>query len=251
MKTFIINLASDIQKKDEIERCCIKNKIEDYTIIDAVNGKNLKEDFLKDNVKQHHLGYLTKGEIGCSLSHLKVYSYIIEKNIPISLILEDDVDIAGDIHAIYNKLISTYKVRKKNVYLLYKAKKVFTNRVIGIDGNYFFQESHGPRCTHGYFITFAAAKSILDINRPVSMTSDAWLFFYYKKMVKTYSLNKNVVICRDEKKERSNIEKERILLTPNQRKHRESIRSGSFTSILFKVYHKVFRRPFLKTEKRA
>ncbi len=33
------------------------------------------------------------GEVGCALSHIKIYSHIVKKNIPLSLVLEDDSEI--------------------------------------------------------------------------------------------------------------------------------------------------------------
>ena len=33
---------------------------------------------------------MTKGEIGCALSHLKIYQKTVDEDIPYALILEDD-----------------------------------------------------------------------------------------------------------------------------------------------------------------
>jgi glycosyl transferase family 25 len=47
---------------------------------------------------------LNRGEIGCALSHFKVYQKIIDENLPYALIFEDDACIDKSFLKIYHKL---------------------------------------------------------------------------------------------------------------------------------------------------
>ena len=90
----VVSMNSDIERRDAISKKLTKFNI-DYHFIDAVVGKNLSDDILKDidisKAQIRKQRYVSLGEIGCTLSHVKAYKYIINRSIPYCLILEDDV----------------------------------------------------------------------------------------------------------------------------------------------------------------
>lgn len=92
MKIFVINLKKDVEKRQKIEAQLQALALE-YEIIEAVYGKDLQDDELETLVKDYKNCYLTKGEIGCVLSHQLIYKKMQEENIHHALILEDDVVI--------------------------------------------------------------------------------------------------------------------------------------------------------------
>ncbi len=47
---------------------------------------------------------LLAGEVGCSLSHLKVYQEIVNRGAPWSIILEDDAQLVTDISSLFNEI---------------------------------------------------------------------------------------------------------------------------------------------------
>ncbi|CAL1530548.1 unnamed protein product [Lymnaea stagnalis] len=71
----------------------------DAKIVDAVDGKELNDTFLeKSGIKMlpgfadpYHGRAMTMGEIGCFLSHYKIWEEVVEKNYKKILIFEDDV----------------------------------------------------------------------------------------------------------------------------------------------------------------
>lgn len=245
MHVFIINLEEDVAKKERIEKECKLHGLH-FDIIRAVNGKKLTDVELNETVKCFDKGYLTKGEIGCALSHKAVYQRIVEGGMDMALVLEDDAKLGGDINYIIERIEAIANPNKKQAFLLQKCKRVFINREIDIGNEYLFHESYGPKCTHGYVITKAAAEAILRINTPVTMVADNWLTFYFNSMLKTYALNGNVVTSHDVNKEHSSIEKERTALTKEQSIYRDKIIATGLKYNIIKIYHKSLRRLFLK-----
>lgn len=108
-KILYINLKHRTDRNDNVKRQLSElypnNKNNFYERIDAVNGakldiNNISPNLITDKGKQDALDKelpvylpLTRGAIGCALSHHKVYKKIVDENIPITLILEDDITI--------------------------------------------------------------------------------------------------------------------------------------------------------------
>ena len=79
-------------------------KYYNLTIIDGVDGNKKKiinkykdNTYKKHNLKNSDNDYwnrnINNGEIGCMLSHIKCWKYIIDNEIPIAIIIEDDAYI--------------------------------------------------------------------------------------------------------------------------------------------------------------
>ncbi len=72
MKIYVINLNKDIEKRKKFISIFEKLDITNYEIFNAINGNELKH--FEINKKWYdpwsHL-HLTKGEVGCALSHYK------------------------------------------------------------------------------------------------------------------------------------------------------------------------------------
>ena len=94
MKTFVINLPD---RKDRMQRFNANNPYLEYETFKAVEGYKVGyEKLLSQGFDTDHdwidplLGTpLTKGEVGCFLSHWHIWNKCIEKNEPI-IVLEDD-----------------------------------------------------------------------------------------------------------------------------------------------------------------
>lgn len=86
MKIYAINLASQTEKNNYIINECKKLNL-NVDIFDGVYGAELSEEYLKSNVLDYPNCYLTRGEIGCALSHIKIYEDIIKNNLPYAMII--------------------------------------------------------------------------------------------------------------------------------------------------------------------
>ncbi|AGH74267.1 glycosyltransferase family 25 protein [Edwardsiella piscicida] len=245
MKVFIINLKRDLQKKHEIISECSRLNI-NHEIIEAVSGIDLSAAEVDRLIDKDAQIYLTKGEIGCSLSHLRIYQKIISEALPYALILEDDAILHDDLNEVIQAIENVIDKESSHAYLLYKTGCVYGNKRIKLSEKYSLYESNVPTCTHGYVVTNKTARLLTAINTPVRFEADAWRNFYFEKNIRPYSLNINLIDSRDQSKENSTIEEERLSRTPIQITLRESLdRKNS----LVKFYHKICRRPFLKKMK--
>ncbi|MFJ5409258.1 glycosyltransferase family 25 protein [Pectobacterium punjabense] len=248
MKTFVVNLEKDKEKKVKIESECRKAEL-NYEIISAVDGRKINDNELKSKVHPISLNYLSKGEIGCALSHQKVYKKIIDDDIEYALILEDDVDLSQDINSFLKDFMSVKNKNKGDIFLLYPSGLSFYNRKIEVSNNYFFYEAYNSSCAHGYIISNKAAKKLMRINTPIILVADAWLWFYQISLLKVYALNKELVRAYDIDKSLSTIETERSLLLDEKEKYQMGIIRKQPFYYLIKYYHKYIRRIFLKKEK--
>ncbi len=94
---YVINMASSEQRLEDVSQQLSALKL-DFTRIDAVAGAELSERELaecydeKSNRNKHHRN-MTKGEIGCYMSHRKAWQQLIEDGAPYALIMEDDIKI--------------------------------------------------------------------------------------------------------------------------------------------------------------
>lgn len=95
----IIVISLNIQKEEKI----LLNAFPVWgwtSVFDATDGKKLSASVLEsvdyDFYPKHYLSPkpLTLGEIGCAMSHINVYEYIIENNIESAIVLEDDAIVS-------------------------------------------------------------------------------------------------------------------------------------------------------------
>ena len=173
-----------------IEICSLMS----VNILYAFDGSNLLNE--KDNLKANQLKNINKGEIGCFLSHIRCYEYMIKNNIEYMLIFEDDCNFCDDfINKLNNVLIeyNEYKskpVDNKKVDILYiggrfepnfftnpkNCLKISDNLVKHINNND-NDRSNLDRTTHSYIISKYTAEILLDVfyNSTINIPFDHWL----------------------------------------------------------------------------
>ena len=125
-------------------------------IFEAVNASNdiERNATLKmfSNPKFHdHLSY---GQIGCFLSHLKLYKHIIDNKINISTVFEDDVHF----HSKWNNLAPTYYLHTPKDFDI-----VFIGNQTVIDKSVPLINHNSTFCTHAYIITLDGARKLLSL----------------------------------------------------------------------------------------
>lgn len=176
--TYIINLESEVKRKQYMEVLLSKQFISNYSFIEAVQGNcisltKLIEKFDEELAYNRYGRKLNRGEIGCTLSHFKCYEKIATEN-DYALILEDDISVIGDIGAI--SMLDP--ILKKDVpvivflsgdYWFYKKRKFYANLEIA--------SVYDAVGSYAYFINKAAAKLILRKNNKASNVADDWALY--------------------------------------------------------------------------
>lgn len=186
MRTYIINLARSKERRVYMERllAIFPSLITEF--IDAVDGNlltsiQIKELFDNDYSFKLYGKQLSRGEIGCTLSHQICYKKLCESSEEYALILEDDLQINDcTISSIINYL-DLYMENKKPMVLLLSGDYWWINKK-KFWGKYSIVDVYDASCAQSYIINKKAAKILLS-ERP-GFLADDWMLFSKKIKIK-------------------------------------------------------------------
>ncbi|WP_153716528.1 glycosyltransferase family 25 protein [Eikenella corrodens] len=105
---YIISLANQQDRREHMRQECARVGIE-ATFIDAVDMRQasqsdiecLSSRLLHKKTKKQR--WLTRGELGCALSHHQVYAHIVRQQHPYALVLEDDAEFIRNPQPLLNE----------------------------------------------------------------------------------------------------------------------------------------------------
>lgn len=176
--TYIINLESEVKRKQYMEVLLSQQFISNYSFVAAVQGNSISQTKLIEKFDEElaYIRYgrkLNRGEIGCTLSHFKCYEKIAKEN-DYALILEDDISVVGDIGTISMlepilKTDTPVIVFLSGDYWFYRKRK--------FDANLEIASVYDAVGSYAYFINKAAAKLILQKNNRASNVADDWALY--------------------------------------------------------------------------
>jgi glycosyl transferase family 25 len=215
---FIINLGVDVEKRAHMEALCEVNKIE-AIFIDAVYGKKLSNAAIQ-RVYNKELSIiecgreLTLGELGCTLSHLKIYKQMLAENIEQAVVLEDDVLLTPEFLELVSN-VSNFPDDYELMLLGYYADEVTEKRtrsnlwshhniVSKLNALRLVQPTYG---THGYIINNAGAQKLVNELRVIKKPIDHYTG--REDYLNMYALEQRVVLLDPSYKAMSIIEAER------------------------------------------
>ena len=197
-KIFIVNLKIDKKRKSHIINELTKQKLDNYEIIDAVNGNEFDEKEIKKNTFKNKMGLnpwntkMSSSQIGCALSHIKIYKQFIETGYDYALILEDDAIFVENFkEKLINFIIDNFNY-KKQIILLSELKQFYSKPINKIE-KYELVNVTNAFFTHAYFINKEAAKSIISFNYPVKTIADNFVLFKLYCGIKITGINPFIV----------------------------------------------------------
>ena len=215
---YIINLKKDVKRKQHIISELTKQQITNFEFIEGVDGSLMSEKEIVNETYSDENGFnkwnvkMSNGEIGCSLSHIKVYKKLIESNYNIALIVEDDAVFLKPFSKILSNFVISSFSNKKQIVLISEIREFYKKPIKKIN-EYELVKVTNAFFTHSYFINKSAAKAILSFNYPVKTTNDNFLFFHIYCGIKLLGLNP-FITTQDKKNFKTNIS---ILDTKNRR----------------------------------
>jgi glycosyl transferase family 25 len=180
--TFIISLPKDKNRREYLGSQLDKLDVP-YSIVNAVHGAALSADELAasyDRKKALRLfnRELSKGEIGCALSHITIYRKMVAENIPYALVLEDDANILDeDLSGTLAKLAQLHSAEEPAAILLSRVERYNANKKVQLDEGRCVYEAYRGVCAHAYFITRAAAEILARNLYPAYVVADKWEYF--------------------------------------------------------------------------
>ena len=161
LKNYVISLATAEDRRLHISNEFSRKNI-DFTFFDAVSPKNMEHIANRHSIQIKNSN-LSDGEICCLLSHICLWSSILEKKLPYIAIFEDDIYLSenADIFLSNYDWIHTewdiLRIEKAmgTTQMALKKTNIQDNRIIGK----LFAFSGG---TAGYILSVKGAKSLLN-----------------------------------------------------------------------------------------
>ena len=160
MYVFIVNLEHEHVKRAIVEEQLQREHVS-YEFVRAVDGQNDDLDqysflILPQWAEPFTRKTITKGEIGCALSHYFLWKRIVDEQLPYALILEDDVTIGHDFLATVEKQLE-HAPEYDLMYLGRKPLRESSETII--DSFVKVKYSYG---THAYLLTYQGAKKLVE-----------------------------------------------------------------------------------------
>lgn len=189
---FVINLDSSVDRlissELRLKDCGFK-----FERISAVNGKELLNDeiekhYCKKKNNKEYYKELSRGEIGCYLSHRKIWQKIVDDKIEYAIILEDDFAIVGDINKTISTLnsidfewdyikLATYKKRTRNIAFSQPINNM--NLVL-------FNKAMAGTCAQA--VSYSGAKKLLLNSSKFGRPVDIDLQYWWEKNIELFAL---------------------------------------------------------------
>jgi glycosyl transferase family 25 len=195
LKIFVLNL-----KRSKDRRVLIKKELDHlempFSFFNAIDGKLIKRSYQKEMSKLRFEAYrnienlksritLSHGHVGCALSHIKIYSHIVKKKIPLTLVLEDDCEINENLKKTIAdplllklarnggfEVLNLGCVKREGIYMpilsFFGRKKIYNDQIIGRPA----RTLPGANC---YLLTLNGAKKLLEASMPLRYASDQLL----------------------------------------------------------------------------
>lgn len=194
IKVYVVSLLDANERRKAISEQLLGKGLS-FTIIDAVDFRGILPKNLEHLYNIHPDSSLkrvvTSGEVGCALSHIKIYEEFIATNYDYALILEDDAVLdrmnlseleqyCKVLNADYDVILLGYSkldsAKEKKYYLQYPIKTKYSF------GKYRLGEvwKNSASGAVGYLITRKGVEKILrdyNIQYKIRTVADDWLYF--------------------------------------------------------------------------
>ena len=161
---YVINLKKDTEKLKRIKNRLTKaNLLNKTTIFEAIYGKELDKKFYEENDITIYNDWkdpnsarpITKGEIGCALSHYFIWEKIVSEKQDNVLIIEDDADFENVLEHQLDKIDVP-----KDYDLLYLGRKNFDDNETQINKDIVIPNF--SYWTVGYMLSYIGAKKLME-----------------------------------------------------------------------------------------
>jgi GR25 family glycosyltransferase involved in LPS biosynthesis len=166
-KTYVVNLDRRPDRWETFQKNA--TEIDNYERFSAVDGKLIKNSTQLQQIFESNDYYMRRGMVGCLLSHVKIYTELINSEYDYFTILEDDVEFTHDFKNKYNNIMSQVNnwdliflghhvrdINRQADELVKDKMPVLTKR----DAYWSFLNSLGG--TGGYIISKIGAQKLLD-----------------------------------------------------------------------------------------
>lgn len=221
MKVYVINLPNSVDRRNSIIKELAKYNLQ-FELISGVYGKDVdrkskdifdEESYVIKNkflTKSYVHGKLTDGELGCAISHLKVYKTILKNKEDGALVLEDDITLNINIVDVFNKGLEIcpnaeyincsypknglrQSIFAKRHPFVVEGKKFIIYRAGVPYFDWFLNRRRRVGGAYCYYISKTACEKLLQLAYPIRMESDRLLGHVAFNGLKTFLINPSPV----------------------------------------------------------
>lgn len=198
MHTFVVNLEDDLSRRKHISEQLDAAGIA-FEWLKAVRGSRLstaaRATHYDDKMaKWRQSRSLTPPEIGCALSHVKLYWTVASRNINRALVLEDDVIIPPFLPALLQELESLLPPEEPLVCLLSEARiRETSERRSLLGGQVAIGDYRSGFYSSSYIVTKAAAEILGNELYPVCDVADCWARLSRRGVVRLRAITPAVI----------------------------------------------------------
>ncbi|MBL4750070.1 MAG: glycosyltransferase family 25 protein [Amylibacter sp.] len=184
-KTFVVHLQRAMGRKAQV-RDLISKAPYKAQIVDAVDGVKLsKADVdacyrVKSFMRPKYPFELNLGEIGCFLSHRKVWQQIVDQGLDGGLIFEDDVEIDP---AVFARALALAEAHIQELgYIQFQVRTVQDQNTVFAQhgGVQIVQPVITPLRTSAQFVSGRAAQELLELTERFDRPIDGMLQLYWE-----------------------------------------------------------------------
>ena len=210
IKTYVIGLEKRFDRRAAIQSNFKELNYEHYNAIngDELNIQKLVEDGIISNcIKSPLTGIMTKGVIGCALSHLNIWKKIAEED-EMALILEDDAFLDCHINTLFSSFKNIEKLKEWDVIFLGKQSVDIINHKLS-PSNYseyvesvsnYAEDLHEMRygagffCAHAYILNKDSANKLIEqAEKGIDYPIDVFIEEMKKFNFKIYSTARSLI----------------------------------------------------------
>ena len=180
----VISLEKSIERhryvQEQLDDLSLK-----HSIVKGVEGnvllpREIKKMYDAENSLSRRGKHLHRGEIGCALSHIKLYQEIVNDGLEAMLILEDDVKIDPEIRSVA-KVWHDFPDNWDVVFLGCNTRRVFLKNIScgNISSKRFMlaqAQGIGPvKGAFAYMVSYSGAKKLLDSTAMIYQPIDSYI----------------------------------------------------------------------------
>jgi glycosyl transferase family 25 len=170
-----------------------------FAVVEALDGNLLTEAdwkrYSKDRARKFSGRELVRGEVGCALSHARMWERIVRENLPEVMIFEDDVHIAAAFPALLE--------RRERLPADWELINFSTNAAQEPFGDFIFdiyrasRHKDPPNLTSAYLLNTRGARKLLDHTYPIGHTADGLTWRTDITGVVSYGIYPRLVVLAD------------------------------------------------------
>ena len=182
LTTWVINLASAQQRRAHIQSQQSALNLPEAIWFDAIDGRALSHQFALDAVSDRCVVRragrgLSPGELGCALSHRRVWQAFLASGEQQALVLEDDAVLSYELPTILSTLQARLACELPRVITLGVTRLYAQQAAMSLNAKFSLIAPLRGWGGHAYLINRAAAERLVALQTPLRCMADDWWFY--------------------------------------------------------------------------